>query len=549
MAEDPTRTDAEAGAPSDGREAGASAPVGKAGKPKKDKKSKKGDKKRKQKRGGGEPATTGDRGDQLLTMAEAIERLKTTRATFYRWLRSGRIQGLKVGRQWRFRPADLERFLAGEQPRVDLPVSIQPLMKTLGSMLEEAGASAEQIAEATDADPVVEAAKLMLVLAAAARGTDLHLGPHAPAHEPHGTADLRLRIDGRLYRIATFDLRLLPPLVAAFKRMAGCDVHLHDRPQDGRMSWKLADRELQCRLCFVPAYGGEAVTARLIEPAQAAVALDRLGYPAAELERVREQLRHPAGLMLAVGPAGSGKTTLLYAMLRELCEPAVKAMTVEDPVEYAHPDVVQMQVNAKAGLSYAAGLRAAMRSDADVVMVGELTGPDPLEMMLKAAETGHRVLTAMQTDDAATTLRRLVDIGVDPLRLGGSLRLIVAQRLVRVLASRQSEPAQPDPADLARAKALAEAGGLDASVVEHGRFRRPITPGGLARTGYRGRTAICEVLTVTEPIVQALRDGASTESLRAVAVEQGMTTLAAQGIRLAAEGRTTLRDVFAVLPH
>ncbi len=477
------------------------------------------------------------RAGELLDTGRAIRLLKTTRPTFYRWLRTGRIKGMKVGRQWRFRREDIDRFLKGQEPAVELPTDIAPLIRTLADRLEQVGGKDPS---GPDAGPVTRAAAMAVALALKMRASDIHFDPY------ESSVALRIRVDGVLHQIAEFDIRLMPAVAEQFKRMAACDVAERRLPQDGRIVVEIDATPLDLRVCFLPALTGEAVTIRLLRRDDALISLDRIDYAPAERERLLRALANPWGMIVVAGPTGCGKTTVLYACLRRLVRPAVKVVSVEDPVEYLIPGVVQVPLRRQAGLTFARALRAVLRSDPDVILVAEIRSAEDLSVCQQAALTGHLVLTTLHTDKAPETLTRMVDIGSAPFLVGDATRFVSAQRLVRCLCKACSAAATPSADALARAQELARAGGLNWGGLERA-FRKPVGCGACGRTGYRGRTLIVEMIEVTPEIAQALRAGAPADELRRIAIEQGMTTMAADGIRRAAGGQTSLDEVFRVL--
>jgi excisionase family DNA binding protein len=476
-------------------------------------------------------------------MDEAIAALRTTRPTFYRWLRGGRLRGLKVGRQWRFERAEVERFLRGEAPRVELPVSIEPLIAKLAARAATTGTRDLPAAECSGPEGAVD---LIIRLGAALRASDIHVEPltTAPGREAAGV--VRYRIDGVLHAVAEFDLRLLPAIVERFKALAACDVREKRLPQDGRILIDAGDRKLDLRVCFVGPVMGEAVTVRLLDPSRVLLSLNSIDHTPADRERLLRGVRSAWGLVLVTGPTGSGKTTVLYACLNELAGPEVKTMSLEDPVEFLLPWVTQIPIRPALGLGFAQALRSVLRSDPDVILVGEIRDRETLMVCQQAALTGHLVMSTMHTDEAVSALKRMVEIGSEPFVVAESVRTVVAQRLVRRLCPKCSRPEEPSPEALRRAAELARSGGLGWETLKPG-FRGPVGCDGCARTGFRGRTVITEVLEVTPEIGRALREGADPDRLRSLAVSQGMTSMAADGIRRAAAGQVALGEVLQML--
>ena len=482
---------------------------------------------------------------ELIDMKEAIAILRTSRPTFYRWLRAGKVKGMKVGRQWRFYREDIERFLAGQEPRVDVPVGLDGLIGRLRERLDELdGAEIEE----EGADDVQRVVNLMISLAYVMRASDVHVAPMLKPGSGVAVGTIRCRVDGVLHELADIDIRQLAAVVAQWKRKAACDVNDRARPQDGRILVDLPDDggRLDLRVSFVPALFGESVTARLLFRAAASLALDRIDYHPTDRERIDRAIARPNGLVLVTGPTGCGKTTVMYACLNRIADGTRKIMTVEDPVEYALPWMVQIQVRPAHGLTFPVAMRSILRSDPDIIMVGEIRNRDTLQICFEAALTGHLLFSTLHTESAAGALTRMVDIGCEPFLVTDAVTLIVSQRLVRLLCPKCSVEADPSADQLKRAQDLARAGGLDWQSLSRG-FRKPVGCPACVNTGYRGRTVIAETLEISPEIAVALRDGADTDALQAAAVRHGMTTMAADGIRRAAEGRTTIREVLRVL--
>ncbi len=484
---------------------------------------------------------TGEQADDLLNMDQAIAMLKTSRPTFYRWVRAGKIKSMKVGRQWRFYREDIERFLKGQEPKIELPTDIGPLVASLSSRVKKLGGKDPSV---PDAEPVCRVANLIIVLGATMRASDIHIEPYEKI------AVIRCRVDGVLHPVGEFDIRLLPAVVEQFKRMAACDVQEKIMPQDGRIKIAIRQKddavELDLRVSFLPAAMGEAVTLRILRKDEAGLSLDRIDYATNDREKLLRAIEAPHGLVIISGPTGCGKTTVLYACLAHLINPGIKVMSVEDPVEYLIGGMVQVPVRQKEGLTFARATRSFLRSDPDVIMIGEIRDLETLELAHQAALTGHLVMTTLHAGNAALALKRMVDIGEPPFLVADSTKLISAQRLVRCVCKACSTPDEPSAKVLVRAEEMAHAGGLQWEALEKN-FRKPVGCDQCGQTGYRGRTLITEMLEVTPEIGQALRSGASVDEIRVIAVRGGMTTMAADGIRRAADGEITLDEVFRVM--
>ena len=487
----------------------------------------------------------------LIDMKEAIRLLRTTRPTFYRWLRSGKISGMKVGRQWRFTREEIDRFLKGEEPRIELRADITPLLSTLRGRLEACEGPVRRLCdEGLPPDAGIrEAVKLMIEVGLAAEASDIHVAPYITGESDKRTSAISYRVDGVLQKVAEFDTRLLPPIVDQWKAMAACDVHERIKPQDGRIMMALRDSDssIDIRVSFVPTALGESLTARLLSRDIApTLSLDFINYDRRDKEKLTEALESPSGLILVTGPTGIGKTTTLYACINHLAGPDCKVMTVEDPVEFLLPWTLQVPLRPQEGVTFPAAMRSMLRSDPNVMMVGEIRDTDTLMLALQAALTGHIVLSTLHADDTAAALQRMVEMGAPAFVVADATRLILSQRLIRKLCFHCSKESRPSASHAEQAARRAREGGVDWDALPR-RWREPVGCPNCTPVGYRGRTVIVEALDVTPEIGAALRHDASIDELRAVAVEQGMTTMAADGVRRAAEGTTTLEEVARVL--
>jgi excisionase family DNA binding protein len=481
--------------------------------------------------------------EDLLDMEQAIALLKTTRPTFYRWLRSGKLRGMKVGRQWRFYRADVEGFMKGEEPRIALPADIAPFIRDLEKKLVELGGKSPP----DDGElPVVRAVSLMVLVASVMKASDLHLTAHTEPGRVENVGVFRCRVDGVLQVVVTFDIRLLPALVERWKIMANCALHVNDKPQDGRVMIQVGGQPLDLRVNFLPAITGEAVTARVLERARVVLDLAQMAYAPRDRAKNLQALKAPAGMVVVTGPVGCGKTTTLYACLNQLGGPHSKIVTVEDPVEYVLPWATQIRIRPESGVTFTNALRAVQRSDPDVIMIGEIRDRDTLQIAQQAALTGHLVLTTLHTNDAADALKRMLDIGSEPFIIAESTRLIVAQRLIRRLCPECAVAAAPMPDQVELLDRLGREHGFDWHALGNN-FRKPVGCPACARTGFCGRHVIAEALEVTPEIGRLLRDKSPADVIRQKAVEQGMTTMMAHGVQRAARGETSLTEVFCVL--
>jgi general secretion pathway protein E len=384
--------------------------------------------------------------------------------------------------------------------------------------------TAADLLDSTDDAPAIRLLNGLLADAARRGASDIHI-------EPYETAlVVRMRIDGTLSEVLRLPARVAPIVVSRVKVMARLDIAERRLPQDGRIGLTLAGRSLDVRVSTLPSRAGERVVMRLLDKGAAGLALSDLGMPAATEGLIRAALAEPNGIILVTGPTGSGKTTTLYAALRLLNDGRRNILTVEDPVEYAVDGVGQTQVNAKVGLTFAAGLRAILRQ----VMVGEIRDRETAEIAVQASLTGHLVLSTVHTNDAIGAITRLRDFGVEPFLLASSLRAVVAQRLVRRL---DPETARPVPATPAQRAALALPEG--ATVME------PVGAPSNDSQGFKGRTGLFEALRVDDEMRRLIHAGADEAAMAAHAFARTATLeRAARDLVLA--GRTTPEEALRV---
>jgi len=410
---------------------------------------------------------------------------------------------------------------------------------TVGDLAELAIGTEEEaftdldLETAVEEAPVVKLVSSVLARAVVERASDIHFEP--------GERELRIRfrIDGVLHEVMTTSRSVANAVVSRIKILADMDIAERRLPQDGRVSLRLGSRSVDLRVATLPSIYGEKAVIRILDKSGGIAPLDELGFLPYNLERYRRAYTRPYGTILVTGPTGSGKTTTLYSTLAELNRPEVNIITVEDPVEYRLEGITQMQVNRRAGLDFAGALKSILRADPDIVLIGEIRDGETAKIATEAALTGHLVLSTLHTNDAPSSVNRLVDMGVEPFLVSSALDAVVAQRLARRLCERCKAPVDPDPEVLAEAEAVL--GETEPTLF------RAVGCKLCAQTGYRGRIALNEVMLVTEEISRRVVERSSSEALGRTAVAQGMRTLRADGMVKVALGLTSMEEVLRVV--
>ena len=374
--------------------------------------------------------------------------------------------------------------------------------------------------------PAVKLVRSIVAQAIERGASDVHFDPETDGME------VRMRVDGVLSDSTPIPKHLVASVVSRIKILADLDIAERRLPQDGRISLSVDGRPVDLRVVVLPLIEGESVVLRVLDRNRERLSLEALGLQGQDLDRVNAVLQRTHGAVLATGPTGSGKTTTLYAALSSISSRERTILTIEDPVEYRVPGIRQVQVSTKTGLTFAAGLRAMVRADPDVIMVGEIRDSDSAKIAVQAAVTGHLVLSTLHTNDAATAITRLIDMGVEPFLVASAMDCVIAQRLVRELC-----------ADCKAPSAIEMPPGPDGepSIV--------FEPVGCPRcfgTGYRGRLGVFEVMAVTDEIRSAALRLGSSEEIARIAVEQGMTRLRDDGLAKVRSGQTSLAEVARV---
>jgi type IV pilus assembly protein PilB len=366
------------------------------------------------------------------------------------------------------------------------------------------------------------------------RASDLHLEP------TEDDMRVRYRIDGVLHEVDSVPQAVQSALISRLKIMSNVDITERRVPQNGRITVQIGDRSVDLRTATLPTVWGEKVVLRVLDTGGIDLELKSLGFTEDNYERFATSYRKPHGMVLVTGPTGSGKSTTLYATLAEISKPTVNIITVEDPVEYRLPGVNQVQVNHKAGLTFAAVLPAILRSDPDIVLIGEIRDRATAQLAMEAALTGHLVLTTLHTNDAPSAMTRLTEMGIEPFLVGSSVDAVLAQRLARRLCDWCKKEYKPKPAELAAAR-WPEKGLPKPSVLW-----MPVGCRSCAGTGYRGRIALHEVMPVSDEIERLTVTGASATEIHTVAEAEGMQDLRIDGLRKAVDGQTSVREVLRV---
>jgi general secretion pathway protein E len=419
------------------------------------------------------------------------------------------------------------------------------LMRSRESNLKYKSDETEEIStdlkiDVTDADdedaPIIRFVNAIIFKANSSRASDVHI----ESFEDH--VKVRFRIDGRLYDISSEGKNFQNAIISRIKVMAGLNIAEKRLPQDGRISIKIAGKDVDIRVSTIPTQFGERVVMRLLDKTDTVLDLESLGLDGKNLEVVNDLVQKPNGIVLVTGPTGSGKTTTLYACIARINNTDLNILTVEDPIEYQLPGIGQMQVNPKIDFTFASGLRAILRQDPDIVMVGEIRDTETAEIAIQASLTGHLVLSTLHTNDSAGAVTRLIDMKIEPFLVSSSLLAIMAQRLIRKLCPicRQSYELSDEE--------IVELGVPATRVTSRMAFKRgtdsncPKCQG----IGYSGRSGIHELLVVTEEVRSLISQRVGSTVIKNLAVKQGMETLRMDGFRKILAGITSVEEVLRV---
>jgi type IV pilus assembly protein PilB len=392
----------------------------------------------------------------------------------------------------------------------------------------------EQLEKAAEEAPIIKLCNLILTDAVKRGASDIHIEPYEKEYR------VRFRIDGILQTVMTPPMKLKDAMTSRVKIMSKLDISEKRLPQDGRIMIKYVKdhkkKELDFRVSTVPTLFGEKIVLRLLDKENLRLDMTKLGFEPESLEKFERQILKPYGMVLVTGPTGSGKTNTLYSSVARLNTPETNIMTAEDPVEFQLPGINQVQMKEQIGLNFASALRAFLRQDPNIILVGEIRDFETAEIGVKAALTGHLVLSTLHTNDAPSTISRLMNMGIEPFLVATSVNLICAQRLVRRICSGCKEPLQIQP------QALIDAGfspeDANKVLIQHGRGCSACNS-----TGYKGRLGLYEVMEITDDLRELILVGASALELKKKALENGMITLRKSGLLKVAAGQTTIEEV------
>ncbi|MEN6625356.1 MAG: type IV-A pilus assembly ATPase PilB [Candidatus Sumerlaeia bacterium] len=408
--------------------------------------------------------------------------------------------------------------------------SVEVVDQNLMAGADEIDTAEDDLSLQADDAPVVQLVNLMISEALKMRASDIHIEPYEKSLR------LRYRIDGVLHEMSPPPKKFQNAIISRIKILADLDIAEKRLPQDGRFKVRAHNRSVDFRVSSCPTSFGEKVVIRILDQGNLQVRLTDLGFEPTIMKKFEAEIHKPWGMVLVTGPTGSGKSTTLYSALSTINDPSKNIMTIEDPVEYQLLGINQVQARQEIGLTFAAGLRSFLRQDPDIIMVGEIRDLETAEIGIKAALTGHLVLSTLHTNDAPSSISRLTNMGVEPFLVTASLNMLVAQRLVRKICSECKVEIQP-PADLLHTVGIDPEPG---QVFYEG-------PGcaNCTGTGFRGRIALYEVLVMTDTLRDAVISGAPTNRIKQLAISQGMQTLRMAGRNKILEGRTTIGEVLS----
>ena len=420
-------------------------------------------------------------------------------------------------------PTQIEKYIS----KLALNESIKDVITEIRRELSSSASQGQN----TENSGILKLIEIILKTSIQSRASDIHIEP------TETNCIVRSRIDGMLSETFIFDKDIYPPMVSRMKLLSNMDIAERRRPQDGRFSAQILDKEYDFRISTLPILNGESIVLRILDKSKVIINLEDLGMHPDNFAKFKKSMKAPYGIILVTGPTGSGKTTTLYGALNDIKSVKNKIITVEDPVEYQLNMIQQVHVNEKAGLTFVSALRSILRQDPDVIMIGEIRDQETLRIAIQAALTGHLVFSTLHTNDAISALPRMIDMGIEPYLVSGALVCIEAQRLVRKLC-----PHCKQKITLSQ-KAFDE---VKKFVPENYQFYKSVGCPQCSQTGYLGREMISEILPISDHIASMVANGASKDELKSVAYEEGFIDMFHDGVIRAANGITTLEEVYRV---
>ncbi len=420
-------------------------------------------------------------------------------------------------------PTQIEKYIS----KLALNESIKDVITEIRRELSSSASQGQN----SENSGILKLIEIILKTSIQSRASDIHIEP------TETNCIVRSRIDGMLSETFIFDKDIYPPMVSRMKLLSNMDIAERRRPQDGRFSAQILDKEYDFRISTLPILNGESIVLRILDKSKVIINLEDLGMHPDNFAKFKKSMKAPYGIILVTGPTGSGKTTTLYGALNDIKSVKTKIITVEDPVEYQLNMIQQVHVNEKAGLTFVSALRSILRQDPDVIMIGEIRDQETLRIAIQAALTGHLVFSTLHTNDAISALPRMIDMGIEPYLVSGALVCIEAQRLVRKLC-----PHCKQKITLSQ-KAFDE---VKKFVPENYQFYKSVGCPQCSQTGYLGREMISEILPISDHIASMVANGASKDELKSVAYGEGFIDMFHDGVIRAANGITTLEEVYRV---
>jgi general secretion pathway protein E len=409
---------------------------------------------------------------------------------------------------------------------------VQDMEEDSSTIISEIEEKADLLDDISDA-PIIKLVNHIISQSVKARASDIHMEPYQDSFK------VRYRVDGILYDLLSPPKWVQPALISRIKVMAKMNIAEKRLPQDGRLDVKIGNQEIDVRISTIPTSFGERLVLRLLDKSGSLISLSDLGLSSDRLNLLENLVRSPNGIMLVTGPTGSGKTTTLYAILSSINLPDINIITIEDPIEYQIKGISQIQVNPKINLTFADGLRSIVRQDPDVILVGEIRDRETAEIAVQSALTGHLVFSTLHTNDSASAITRLVDIGVEPFLISSSVLAVVAQRLIRVLCKDCKEPYTPD-------KATLESIGISPDQLHEATICKANGCENCFHTGYKGRKGIFEIMILDPSLKSLILTTYDSGQIKNAALNLNMLTLRQDGIQKVLRGMTTIEEIIRV---